>query len=68
MNCADDTLALWLARQARRLGLNPVTGEEVDPEALRAFALLVLNELSARGFLPEGPEVGCWSRPRSPTN
>ncbi|GMA17371.1 hypothetical protein E5F05_07475 [Deinococcus metallilatus] len=60
----NDDLALYLARQARSLGLDALTLEEADPETLRAFAGAVLTELAALGLVPGEAEVGCWAAPR----
>ncbi|MPY66283.1 hypothetical protein F8S09_06170 [Deinococcus sp. SDU3-2] len=68
MSSTDESLAFWLARRARQLGLERAALEQADAEALQSFALVVLEELAARGLMPGGSEVGCWSRPRSRTN
>ncbi|MCP2015518.1 hypothetical protein L1280_002680 [Deinococcus sp. HSC-46F16] len=65
---ADDPFFPWLAEQARRLGLETALTDGADPEALCTLALLTLQELAARGYLPAEPEVGCWGRPRSRAN
>ncbi|MBZ9713971.1 hypothetical protein [Deinococcus multiflagellatus] len=60
-----DELALHLAREARRLGLD----QEAPEATLSAFASLVLEELRAHGLLPDpAPEIGCWAQPRSSGN
>ncbi|WP_235693091.1 hypothetical protein [Deinococcus aquaedulcis] len=60
-----DELAFHLACEARRLGLDRETHETT----LRTFATLVLEELVARGLLPDpAPEVGCWAQPRQRSN
>lgn len=68
MDSTDSTLALWLAQQARLLGLETARVEEADPEALQSFTRVVLEELAAQGLLAGEPEIGCWSRPRSSAN
>ncbi|MDL2344918.1 hypothetical protein QOL99_12260 [Deinococcus sp. MIMF12] len=68
MHPTDDSLALWLARQARRLGLDTARSQEADTEALQSFAVAVLEELAARGLVSAEPELDCWSRPRSGAN
>ena len=60
----DDTLARFLAQQARALDPGPLTLETSDPEILRAFLGTVLEELHARGLLAGDETVGCWSAPR----
>lgn len=64
----SDSLAPFLARQARVLHLTPATLEDADLERLRAFARVTLQELAALGLLSAEPEVGCWTVPRSPGN
>lgn len=62
-----DELALQLAREARRLNLS--AGATHAPEALAAFAELVLTELAARGLIAdECPEIACWAALRPPGN
>ncbi|ACO47086.1 hypothetical protein DEDE109153_05695 [Deinococcus deserti] len=60
-----DELALELAREARRLRLDARQCQEADPEALQAFAQLVLTELAARGLVAGDDEIGCYAAPRS---
>lgn len=60
----DDTLARFLARQARAFGLDPRSLDGADPEAIRGFAGVVLQELVARRLLAGEEAPGCWSAPR----
>ncbi|EYB66979.1 hypothetical protein DEIPH_ctg055orf0007 [Deinococcus phoenicis] len=62
----NDALALYLARQARSLGLDALNVEDADPETLRTFARAALHELAALGLVAGETEVGCWAVPRSP--
>lgn len=58
-------LAVDLAREARRLGLESSDLQDASPEAVRAFAQAVLTHLAALGLLQGETEVGCWAAPRS---
>jgi len=61
-----DDLARHLAQTARDLKLADQVPVEAEPEALMALARTVLEELVARGLLPDpASEVGCWSAARS---
>ncbi|SMB89636.1 hypothetical protein [Deinococcus hopiensis] len=64
----EETLALYLARQARSLNLDLPALEEATPEQLRDFARVALQELAALGLGAAEGEVGCWAVPRSPQN
>lgn len=59
-----ELLALYLARQARTLGLDAQNVEDADPETLRTFAQAALSELAALGLVAGEEEVGCWAAPR----
>ncbi|GGN45505.1 hypothetical protein GCM10010842_35080 [Deinococcus daejeonensis] len=64
-----DDLAQQLAQTARDLKLAGQVPNEADPEVLAALARTALDELIARGLLPDpDPRVGCWSAPRSDQN
>ncbi|WP_424950062.1 hypothetical protein [Deinococcus sp.] len=58
----------WLAAQARALGLNAQNVEYTDPEVLRAYCVLVLSELTARGVLTGQERPGCYAAAREGTN
>ncbi|AKH17471.1 MULTISPECIES: hypothetical protein [Deinococcus] len=61
-----DELARHLAQTAYELKLAGHAPAQADPEALAALARAALEELIARGLLPDPePDVGCWSVPRS---
>ncbi|MXV21258.1 hypothetical protein [Deinococcus xianganensis] len=61
-----DDLTRQLAQTARDLNLSGQVPGSADPEALATLARVVLEELIARGVLPDPqPQVGCWSAPRS---
>ena len=61
----ESALARYLAQRAQALELDLQTVEGADSERLRAFALVVLQELAALGLLPAEREVDCWAVPRS---
>lgn len=63
-----DDLPAELAREARRLNLNPLILDGSAEEDVRAFATRVLDELAARGLLPGVEAPGCHARPRSSGN
>lgn len=63
-----DPLDRMLAREARALGLSPVTVNGSEPAAVRAFCEVVLRELAARGLLEDRPAPGCFSMPREAGN
>ena len=71
-------LERYFAAQARALRLSPLNLETADPEAVRAYCALVLNELAARGLLEqptprrgrlsprsERQNSGCYDAPHS---
>ncbi|MVN89244.1 hypothetical protein GO986_21140 [Deinococcus sp. HMF7620] len=61
-----DNLAKELAKEARRLGLAELAADPIDPTSALAFANYVLEELAARGLLPQqNCAPGCWAQPRS---
>ncbi|GGS01813.1 hypothetical protein [Deinococcus sedimenti] len=61
-----DDLTRRLTRAARDLRLDGQVPSDADPDALATLARVVLEELIARGVLPDPqPQVGCWSTPRS---
>ncbi|NTY01249.1 hypothetical protein [Deinococcus sp. JMULE3] len=61
-----DALARNLAQVARDLNLDGQVPADASPEVLATLARVVLEELIARGALPDpDPQVGCWSAPRS---
>ncbi|WP_226342535.1 hypothetical protein [Deinococcus sp. AJ005] len=57
-------LAVYLAAEARRLGLESDAPEHAPPEAVQTFAQLVLHELAALGLIQGNEELGCWAAPR----
>ncbi|WP_188974101.1 hypothetical protein [Deinococcus aerolatus] len=59
-----DPLAQYLAREARRLGLESMELEDAPTETIAVFAQCVLSELAALGLLRGRKEVGCWAVPR----
>lgn len=64
-----DDLARQLAQTARDLKLAGQVPDEAELEVLAALARTALDELIARGLLPDpDPRVGCWSAPRSDQN
>ena len=65
MKTPEDALSLWLAQQARQLGLHTADMEDADPAAVTSFARLVLEALAARGLIAGACAIGCWSQPRS---
>lgn len=54
----------WLAAQARALGLDALNVERARPEVLRAYCLLVLDELAARGLLAGVVNLDCHAKAR----
>ncbi|MDV6376071.1 hypothetical protein [Deinococcus arenicola] len=60
-----DYLALYLAEEARRLGLDSAALEDAPPDTVQTFAQTVVNKLVALGLLRGREEVGCWAAPRS---
>ena len=69
MNTSGVTdLERWLAVQARTLGLDALNVERADPDVLREYCLLVLNELAARGLLTGAHDVGCYAQVRECRN
>lgn len=63
-----DPLDRFLAREARALGLSPVTVNASDAASVRAFCEVVLCELAARGLLEDRPAPGCFTVPREAGN
>ncbi|OLV19022.1 hypothetical protein [Deinococcus marmoris] len=57
-------LAVYLAAEARRLGLESGALEHAPPEAVQTFAQRVLHELAALGLIRGNEELGCWATPR----
>ncbi|UWX64582.1 hypothetical protein [Deinococcus rubellus] len=61
-------LELYLAEQARRLGLSPLTLGAASAETLHTYCAAVLHELAARGLLEGESEIGCHTAARATGN
>ncbi len=61
-------LEVYLAEQARRLGLSPLTLGAASPETLHTYCAAVLRELAARGLLEGESEIGCYAAARASGN
>ncbi|WP_415787120.1 hypothetical protein [Deinococcus saxicola] len=57
-------LAVCLAAEARRLGLESGALEHAHPDAVQTFAQRVLHGLAALGLIKGNVELGCWAAPR----
>lgn len=60
----DETLARFLADNARALNLDALNVEAAEPEQLRDFTRIVMQELAARGLLRGEERLECWALPR----
>ncbi len=61
-------LEVYLAEQARRLNLTPLTLGTASPETLHTYCAAVLHELAARGLLEGEREIGCYAAARASGN
>ncbi|TSA82446.1 hypothetical protein FNU79_13820 [Deinococcus detaillensis] len=59
---------VYLAAEARRLNLSPLTLDWASPEVLHAYCRLVVRELAARGLLEGEVEIGCHAAARATGN
>jgi hypothetical protein len=61
-------LERYFAAQARALKLSPLSLETANPETVRAYCALVLNELAARGLIEGEHLPGCYAAARASGN
>ena len=64
----SDELERYLAAEARRLNLSPLTLGTASPDALHAYCAAVLRELAARGLLENEPDIGCHAAAQTAVN